>query len=283
MQITILGLGQMGRAFATRALQRGHRVTVWNRSPGKAAELVAIGAVEADTLESAVIEADVVLVVVADDAAVLDVCLGDDGVLASLEPTTVLANISTVSPDTVRRLAAAGPKGRVLDTPVMGSPTLVAGGHGRFFIGGAVAAINAVDPLWDDLAAGYVHCGPVGTGATMKLVSNLLLITGVATLAEAIATARGHGIPDALLRDVFGESMVVSPGSKIRLDSLLDGTHPGWFTPTLARKDLRLAIGLAEEAAVRVRIGPATEALLTSVIDTGTRWPDFAAVIEALT
>jgi 3-hydroxyisobutyrate dehydrogenase-like beta-hydroxyacid dehydrogenase len=66
------------------------------------------------------------------------------------------------------------------------------------------------------------------------------------------------------------------------LDSLLDGTHPGWFTPTLARKDLRLALGLAEEAGVRVRIGPATEELLTSVIDTGSQWSDFAAVIEAL-
>jgi 3-hydroxyisobutyrate dehydrogenase-like beta-hydroxyacid dehydrogenase len=61
-----------------------------------------------------------------------------------------------------------------------------------------------------------------------------------------------------------------------------DSDHPGWFAPALALKDVRLAIGLAEEAGVPARIGPATEQLLTGVLDTGDRWQDFAAVIEAL-
>jgi len=76
--------------------------------------------------------------------------------------------------------------------------------------------------------------------------------------------------------------MVVSPTSKVRLESLLDDTHPGWFSPELARKDVRLAIALAAQANVGVRVGPAAEALLTTVIDAGGHWPDFAAVIEAL-
>jgi 3-hydroxyisobutyrate dehydrogenase-like beta-hydroxyacid dehydrogenase len=75
----------------------------------------------------------------------------------------------------------------------------------------------------------------------------------------------------------------VSLASSLRLESLLDATHPGWFSPTLARKDLRLAIDLAEETEVGVRVGPAAEALLTTVIDAGGQWPDFSAVIEALT
>ena len=144
--------------------------------------------------------ADVVLVVLADDTAVSDVCLGSDGALASLGPATVFANISTVSPGTARRLADAGPEDRVLDAPVMGSPAMIAGGHGRFLIGGPASTIAAVDPLWNELGAGYTHCGPVGAGATMKVLANLLLITGVASLAEAIATARQHAVPDELLR-----------------------------------------------------------------------------------
>ncbi|MGD0255144.1 MAG: NAD(P)-dependent oxidoreductase [Acidimicrobiales bacterium] len=283
MRVAVLGMGNMGRAFAARALERGHQVTVWNRSPGRAAELVVNGAVEAQCPKTAVIDVDAVLVVLADDAAVLDVCLGDDGVLASLGPAAVFANISTVSPDTARRLAEAGPDGRVLDSPVMGSPVQIASGLGGFLIGGPLSAISALDPLWSDLGAGYTHCGPVGTGATMKLVSNLLLITGVAALAEGIATARQHAIPDELLKNVLAHSFVVSPASKVRLESLIDNTHPGWFSPTLARKDLRLAIDLAERAGIGVRIGPAAEALLTTVIDAGGQWPDFAAVIEALT
>ena len=282
MRITVLGMGNMGRAFAARAIETGHQTTVWNRTPGRVADLAASGAVEADTATAAAAGADVVLVVLADDAAVLDVCLGDDGVLAALEPDAVLANVSTVSPDTARRLAQEGPEGRVLDAPVMGSPAMIIGGLGRFLIGGPAAAISALEPVWDDLGSGYTHCGPAGSGATMKILANSLLITGVAAVAEAIATARRQGISDEFLRTLLADSPVLSLASNLRLDSLLNPAHPGWFSPALARKDLRLAIDLADEAGVGVRIGPATDALLTTVIDSGKEWPDFAAVIEAL-
>jgi 3-hydroxyisobutyrate dehydrogenase-like beta-hydroxyacid dehydrogenase len=282
MRISILGMGNMGRAFAARAIETGHQTTVWNRTPGRIAALVGSGALEAESAAAAVEGAEAVLVVLADDAAVLDVCLGDEGVVASLEPDAVFANVSTVSPQTARRLAEAGPPGRVLDAPVMGSPQMIAGGMGRFLIGGPASAIAAVAPLWNDLGSGYTHCGPAGAGATMKILANSLLITGVASLAEAIATARRQAVPDELLRAMLADSPVVSVASTLRLDSLLDAAHPGWFSPALARKDLRLAIDLAEEAGVGVRIGPATEDLLTAVIDAGGEWPDFAAVIEAL-
>ena len=190
---------------------------------------------------------------------------------------------SVPSPGHRPTVGRGGPKGRVLDAPVMGSPVMIAGGLGRFLIGGPTAAITAVEPLWNDLGAGYTHCGPVGAGATMKILANSLLITGVASLAEVVATARRNAIPDEFIRRLLTDSPVVSLATSMRLDSLLDATHPGWFSPTLARKDLRLAIDLAEEAGVGVRIGPATEALLTTVINAGGDWPDFAAVIEGLT
>src|ERR1039458_5427032 len=209
MRITILGMGNMGRAFAARAIETGHQTTVWNRTPGRVAALVASGAIEANT-STATAGADAVLVVLAADAAVLDVCLGDDGVLASLEPDAVFANVSTVSPETARRLAELGPEGRVLDAPVMGSPAMIAGGLGRFLIGGPAPAISAIEPLWNDLGSGYTHCGPVGTGATMKILANSLLITGVASLAEAIATARPQAIPDEFLRTLLADSPVLT-------------------------------------------------------------------------
>ena len=131
MRIAILGMGKMGSAFAARAIETGHQATVWNRTPGRALALVASGATEADSIATAVAGADVVLVVLSDDTAVLGVCLGDHGVLASLEPDTAFANISTVSPETARRLAEEGPEGRVLDAPVMGSPAMIVGGFGE--------------------------------------------------------------------------------------------------------------------------------------------------------
>ena len=201
--------------------------------------------------------------------------------LASLDPAAVFANVSTVAPSTIRRLADAGPAERILDSPVMGSPEMIAAGFGSFLIGGALSAITAVEPLWTDLGSGYTHCGPSGTGATMKIVQNMLLITGVSALAEGIATARANGLDEELIRSVMTDSGVVSPASKVRLASLLDDAHPGWFSPALARKDIRLAVDLARQGGIPARSGPAAEALLTTVIDEGTAWPDFAAVIEA--
>jgi 3-hydroxyisobutyrate dehydrogenase len=282
MRVAVFGMGNMGRAFAARALETGHKVTLWNRTANRAADLISSGAVEAASPKEAVTDSDVILMILADDEAVLSVCLGEHGVLHSLPAGKTLAIVSTVSPDTVRRVAEAAPEGAVLDAPVMGSPAMIAAGMGTFLIGGPSSSVTGLDTLWGDIGAGYRHCGPVGSGATMKLVSNLLLITGVAALAEAIATARHHGIPDDLLKGLLAESLVVSPGSKVRLDSLFDETHPGWFTPALARKDVRLAVDLADQADVGVRIGPATEALLSAVIDSGRAWSDFSAVIEAL-
>jgi 3-hydroxyisobutyrate dehydrogenase len=275
-------MGNMGRAFAARALETGHQVAVWNRTANRAADLVSSGAVEARSPKEAVRDSDVVLMILADDEAVLGVCLGEHGALHSLPAGATLAIVSTVSPDTVRRVAEAAPEGAVLDAPVMGSPSVIAAGMGTFLIGGPSSSVTGLDALWSDIGAGYRHCGPVGSGATMKLVSNLLLITGVAALAEAIATARHHGIPDELLKGLFAESFVVSPASKVRLESLFDEAHPGWFTPALARKDVRLAVGLADQAEIGVRIGPAIDTLLSAVIDSGRAWSDFSAVIEAL-
>ena len=283
MRLSVLGMGNMGRAFAALALEKEHQLTVWNRSPNHAADLISRGAIEAHSPEAAVADCEVALIVLSDDDAVLSVCLGEHGVIGSFPPEAILAIVSTVAPDTIRRLADIGPENRVLDSPVMGSPPAIAAGMGRFLIGGSTPTVRSLDALWSDLGAGYTYCGRAGSGATMKLVSNLLLITGVAALAEAIATARHHGIPDDLLKSVLADSFVVSPASKMRLDSLFDESHPGWFTPELARKDVRLAVGLAEKTEVGVRIGPATAALLSTVIETGHPWPDFSAVIEALT
>jgi 3-hydroxyisobutyrate dehydrogenase-like beta-hydroxyacid dehydrogenase len=282
MRLAVLGLGQMGRAFAARALRQGHEVTVWNRTPGRAGELVDHGAVEATSPAEAVVGVEAALVVVADDTATMEVSLGEGGAMAALGPVAVLATVSTVSPETARALAESGPDGRVVDSPVMGSPAAIERGEGRFLVGGPTEAVARLDALWRDLGAGYVHCGAVGAGATMKVLSNLLLITGVTALAEAIATARARGIGDDLLRTVLGESMVVSAAAKLRLEPLLDDDHPGWFSPELARKDIRLATGLAGEAGVPARIGPVTDELLSGVIDGGGDWQDFAAVIEAL-
>ena len=283
MRLDVLGLGNMGRAFAAVALEKGHQVTVWNRSPNRATDLVSKGAIEAETPERAAADSDVTLIVVADDDAVLSVCRGADGVLDALPSEAVVVIVSTVAPETVRHLAEIGPGGRVLDAPVMGSPSAVAAGKGSFLVGGPQPTVSSLDSLWSDLGSGYTYCGEVGSGATMKIVSNLLLITGVAALAEAIATARGQGIPDELLKGISPTALLSAPRARCDSTACSTQSHPGWFTPALARKDVRLAVGLADgdRAPACVSARPPRHSC-RPLIDANDSWPDFTAVIEAL-
>jgi 3-hydroxyisobutyrate dehydrogenase len=266
MKVAVLGLGAMGTALAGRAVDRGHEVVGWNRTPRSFDVPTAPTAVEA------VSGADIVLVVVADGSAVDALC--SEQLLGSLAPQAVLAIVSTVAPETVQGIAYA----RVVDAPVVGAPQAVASGTARFLVGGSDGDVATLAPLLADLGAGHVHCGPLGAGAVMKIGSNLQLVAGVAALAEAVATARGHGISDDVIRETYADSPLVSPASRLRLGAVLDPAHPGWFGPALASKDLGLAADLAAAADLRPAIGPAAQELLGRLGD----WPDFAAVIEAL-
>lgn len=285
MNISICGLGNMGRAFAHRALDVGHDVTVWNRTPGKAGELVDRGAREAPTPADAAAEADLVLVIVTDDAAAREVCVGDAGdastaVVGGMSDRTVLASASTVSPDTARAIADGGPQGRVFDTPILGSPTAVRDGKGRFLVGGPEDRYADLRPLLESLCAQSVHCGPVSAGATMKLASNLVLVSGVTALAEAVEIARAQGVDDAHITAALDGSLVMSQAQRLRLEPVLSDDHPGWFGPKLARKDVRLAGELADSAGLDARVAIACAELLDKVADGD--WPDFSAVAEAV-
>jgi 3-hydroxyisobutyrate dehydrogenase-like beta-hydroxyacid dehydrogenase len=267
MKVAVLGLGAMGRELAARAQSHGHDVVGWNRTP-REYDIPTVA-----TAPEAVDGAEAVIVVVSDGAAVEALC--DESLVAALAPGAVLAVVSTVAPETVRGIAYD----HVVDTPVLGAPSAIGSGNARFVVGGSDADLDALDPLLTDLGTSTLRCGPLGSGAVMKIVANLQLVAGVATMAEAVATARGHGIPDEVIAAGFQEFPVVSAASRMRLPAVLDPAHPGWFGAALASKDLRLCIDLAREAGLDLGMAPAALALLDKLEGD---WPDFAAVIESL-
>lgn len=275
LHVAVLGLGAMGIAFSTQAIKTGYTVTTWNRTPGrgKAANLP-----ESPDASTAAANVDIVLIIVADGAAIESIC--SDSFLSSLSSGTVLCIVSTVAPETVRNIAKRRPGGLVLDCCVMGSPSHISAGKGRFLVGGPKATVDRVAPLLTDLGAGHTYCGEIGAGAVMKITSNLQLVIGVAALAEAVAIARSHGVDDEIIKQINGNSLATSEGSRIRLASVMDPKHPGWFTPKLAAKDVGLALGLAKEMGLTAQVGAATAAMLEKV--SGKGWEDFTAVLEAV-
>ncbi|HEX2034685.1 MAG TPA: NAD(P)-dependent oxidoreductase [Chloroflexota bacterium] len=282
MQLTVIGLGRMGQAIAGRLLDKGHGVTVWNRTPGREAALVARGARPAPSTAAAVAGAEVVITSLSDDAAVLEVCLGEGGIVAALGEAAILVDMSTVSPRTSRQLAEAVPGSRFVDAPVLAGPQAIQAGQGQLLLGGPPDLVARLDPLWQDLTALRVRCGPTGSGSTMKLLSNLVLIGGIALLAEAVATGQAAGLPTEVIRQVFEQSPLLGPGLRNRLEDILTGDHSGWFSVSLAEKDVRLAVELGAAGGLTLALGPQVQELLARTAAAGRAEQDIGAVVEVI-
>src|SRR5205085_4783090 len=154
----------------------------------------------------------------------------------------VLIDASTVSPQTTAELAETV-GGRLLASPILGSPTAVVAGEAGYLIGGPREIYDRVAPAYGALAdAGRrVYVGEdAGVATTLKLLSNYLLMSGIATLAETVATAQAVGLPDELIRDYLGQLPLVAPAFRNLLDEIVSGDNAGWITTSLGVKADRL-------------------------------------------
>lgn len=225
-RIAVLGLGRMGAAMARRLLASGHQVTVWNRTAAKAAPLAEAGATMADTPALAVAGAEVVVSMLSGPDALEAVM---DEALPALPDGCALAEMSTVGPGAARALAARLPEGvTMVDAPVMGSVDKAETGTLTILVGG-----DAAPPALADLGT-VVHCGPVGSGAAMKLVVNAGMITAVTALAETLALADRLGLPGELVEETLAAGPLAAILTRARSTTAA-------FPIAHAAKDLALA------------------------------------------
>ncbi|MCU1645705.1 MAG: 3-hydroxyisobutyrate dehydrogenase [Nocardia sp.] len=249
MDIAVLGMGKMGRALTGRLLDGGHQVRVWNRTKGRAGELVAAGAVEAQSIAAAVDGVDVVVTMLADDTAVRAVALGELRPMMGSE--TAYVDCSTVSPALTGELSESFAD-RFVAMPVLGSPAAVSAGQAALLVGGAPDRIEQLGPMIDALSATVRQYDTAPLALTAKLTNNLLLLSGVVALAEAFAVGRSGGLGDDQLRDLLGASPVVAPGLRNRFEGVLTSSPDGWWTTVLGAKDAGLAIETARAVGVEL-------------------------------
>jgi 3-hydroxyisobutyrate dehydrogenase-like beta-hydroxyacid dehydrogenase len=283
MRLAVLGMGRMGHAVAERLLGGDHEVTVWNRSPHKADDLLTKGAREAATPAAAAEATEASITSLTDDAAVRTVVTGPNGVAAGLGDG-VLIDASTVSPETTAELAEAV-RGRLLASPILGSPAAVLSGEAGYLIGGPRELYDRLAPAYGVLAdAGHrVYVGEdARVATTLKLLSNYLLMSGIATLAETVATAQAVGLPDKLIRDYLGQLPLVAPALRNRLDDIVSGDHDGWFSTTLGAKDVRLTEDLARSHGVLLPLADAVKRRFEEAAAQGWADADIGAVVELL-
>jgi 3-hydroxyisobutyrate dehydrogenase len=287
MRVGFIGMGAMGSRMASRLLAAHHDVVVYNRTREGTRSIEQHGATVAATSRQLAAGVDIVLSSVTNDAAVEDVMLGPDGALAGTRAGAIVIDMSTVSPRTSRRLhAAARSKGvSMLDAPVSGSTAQAEQGQLVIFVGGEEDVYQKCQPILAVLGSETFYLGPSGAGTTMKLCVNLLLGLGAQALAEAIALGVKAGLPRERFLQVLGETAVVSPSQKSKLENARKDEYPAAFAQRLMFKDFGLILETAMELSVAL---PATAAAVQVAAAEHTRQlaahsdEDFSVVIRTM-
>jgi 3-hydroxyisobutyrate dehydrogenase-like beta-hydroxyacid dehydrogenase len=284
--VGIVGTGRMGSAMARALREAGLDVTLHNRTPERAAALARV--LGCDTCASpaeAASKADIVLTMLADDDAVRSVWSGPNGLLAGARPGTVLVDLSTVTPDTIRSLEAdvramgAG----ILDSPVSGSVSLAQSGQLTLMVGGTADDLARARPALEPLAKTIVHVGPLGSGAAMKLAVNTVIFGLNEAVAEGLVLAEAAGVDRAMAYDVIAASAAGAPYVGYKRGAFVEPeSTPVAFSLDLAAKDLGLILDLADRVGLDLpQAGTNLEAIREATSAVGGD-ADFSAVATHL-
>ncbi|UIO43529.1 NAD(P)-dependent oxidoreductase [Brevibacillus brevis] len=280
MIIGWIGLGNMGIPMASNLLAAGYDVRVWNRTPGKAAQLVALGAKETATLSELVAQSDVLFTMVSDDEAVKAIYTGSDGLLSLPVQGKLAVDMSTISPDTSRFLAEQTKQAGLcfLDAPVSGSVGPAKEGKLVIMVGGERADYEIAKPMLDKLGKAAFYLGPNGAGTSAKLAINLLLGITVQGVSETLLFARSLGIGTEQMLDIISESAVGTPLVRGKAASILADDYPAAFALKHMAKDLRLA----HEAGVSTPLAESVNATYRHALESGLGELDLMAILRHL-
>ena len=301
--VALVGTGRMGAAMAGRLARAGYPLVLFNRTRSRAEQVAAetarsLGTATGSTPAPAARVVDtaaeaaeaagengMVLVSLADDAAVTDAYRADGGLLAGLRPGAVVADTSTVAPATVHALAplVTDRGATLLDTPVSGSVPVVERGELTVLAGGDPAALDRIRPMLASFARLVFHLGALGAGATVKLAVNSVVHALNQAVAEALVLAERAGVDRAAAYRVFVNSAAGAPFVQYKQEAFLHPeTAPVAFSLALVAKDLALISELAGQVGSRMDLTDAGRALVEEALAAGYGDRDLSALAELL-
>lgn len=279
-----VGLGAMGGRVVKRLLDAGYEVIGYNRTPEKAAWLLAAGMRRAETARAVAQAADVTFTMVTDTRALTSVVEGEQGILAGLGPGKIYIDMSTVNPTASRQLAervqATG--AQMLDAPVSGSVITLEQGNLSLMIGGNQEVLEQVRPILLAIGPKITYMGTHGQAVLMKIAINLNLQVQIQGFFEGLILAEKGGIPREVALEAMLNSVIASPSLKYRTPFLLQKPDEAWFNVNMMQKDMLLALEMGRELDVPLPVVATSNESLTAARAQGLAREDFAIVYQVL-
>ncbi len=248
-RVGFIGLGIMGRGMAANLLKAGFELMVWNRTASRADELAAAGAAVAASPADLAAHCTVIFSCVSDTPDVSEVLLGEEGAIHGARPGSLIVDMSTISPQGARDIAAAlAARGlHFLDAPVSGGSEGAAKGTLSIMVGGPADQVERAMPYFQAMGKTITHVGDVGDGQTVKLVNQILVVGTMLAVSEALVFAQASGVDlaktlAAVSGGAAGSWMLSNRGPQC----IARDWRPG-FTIDLQQKDLRLVLQAADQ------------------------------------
>lgn len=280
--IGFIGLGKMGAPMARNLLRAGYAVRVYNRSPEKARPLAEEGAQAVSRPAEAAVPGGLVITMLANDQALEAVTLGDDGIAKALGRDGIHVSMSTVSPDTARRLAAAHREqgGSYLAAPVFGRPEAAAAKKLWINLAGPKAARERARPVLEALSQGIYEFGDDPSAANVvKLAGNFLILSALEAMAEAFTLVEKNGVERETFAAMMGETIFAcliyqNYGKMIASETY----EPAGFKLELGFKDIRLVEETAQASQTPMALGSLLQQRLLSAMAKDRGGMDWTAI-----
>ncbi len=283
--VGFLGLGIMGARMAANLADAGYPLTVWTRTPGKAADWAADRAIVAVADSPAAVGAacDVAITMLVDGDQVRTVLTGPDGVVAEPRPGLLCVDMSTIAPIDAREIAATlHTRGTAfLDAPVTGSSPAAEAGTLTIMCGGGAPDVERARPMLDVMGKLVLHVGETGQGQMLKLINNAVAAANAATLAQALVAADATGVDLGHLVTVMAAGSGQSRMLDLKAGPMRDHDYTTLFKLDHMRKDVRLCLAETQAAGVPFPAAAAAGEAMAAASARGFADADFAAVLEA--
>jgi len=283
-RVGFLGLGTMGAAMAANLARAGVPLTVWNRTPGRAGDLVGLGATEAKTPADAARRSDVLVSCVSDTPDVEALLFGPDGVADGAAKGTLVIDCSTISPTATRefgkRLAEKGVS--LVDAPVSGGSEGAQKATLTIFLGGDPKDVERARPILEAMGKTITHMGPLGSGQASKAVNQVILAGAYLGVAEGVVLAIKAGLDPEQLVQALSGGAARSWVLENRSGRMIKNDYPIGFKVALHHKDMGIGLGLAREVGASLPVAALFDQFLAGLEAQGHGDDDTSAVARVI-
>ena len=283
VKVGFIGLGNMGSRIAQRLLDHGYQLSVYDLDLTKSKAIVAQSGVVAKNIVDLARTVDVVLSCLTNDEAVHNVYGGPEGFFAGAQPGTVVLEMSTISPETSRKLHRLGARNGidVLDVAISGSTPAAEEGTLTLLAGGNSELFRAAEPIFQAIAKQYFLLGGPGSGTAMKLVVNTLLGIGMQAIAEAVVLGEKAGLDRERLLEVLSHTALIAPAHMGKLARIAGNDYSPQFPLRLMNKDFQLILEAAAQEHVPMPAAEAAFRVNADELANGDE-EDFSAVLRRM-